>query len=241
MKSGRRAVVWGASGGIGGALIEALVASGDYVAIHAGSRDGRSRHPAIVRPFVFDLLDEDSIAEEARNAAAAGAPDLVIVATGMLHNGRHQPEKSFAALDPEAMVTAFRLNTIGPGLIAKHTIKFLPRDRRSVFAALSARVGSIGDNRLGGWHSYRASKAALNMLVANLAIELGRTHPQAIAVALHPGTVDTRLSSPFQSSVPPDSLFAPAESARTLLSVIAALGSSASGGLFAWDGQKIDF
>ncbi len=241
MKPALRAIVWGASGGIGAALVEALVSSGDYAEIHAGSRDGKSLDPDIVRPFAFDLLDESSIEGGVRQAASSGPIDLVIIATGMLHDGPHQPEKAFAALDADRMAASFRINTIGPALIAKHMIKALPRDRRCVIAALSARVGSIGDNRLGGWHSYRASKAALNMIVANLAIELGRTHPQAIAVGLHPGTVDTRLSSPFQSSVKPGSLFAPSESARNLLSMIEALTPSASGGLFAWDGQRIEF
>jgi len=120
-------------------------------------------------------------------------------------------------------------------------VRRLPRDRRSVIAALSARVGSIGDNRLGGWHSYRASKAALNMIIANLAIELARSHPEAIAVGLHPGTVDTGLSLPFQKSVPDGSLFSPNFSARQLLVVIDRLDKASSGALLAWDGQRIAF
>ncbi|MCT2559339.1 SDR family NAD(P)-dependent oxidoreductase [Tsuneonella sp. YG55] len=237
--SGLRAAVWGASGGIGQALVDALVSSGEYASIHAGSRAPAPRRSPIVRPFAFDLLDEESIAASARAISHEGAVDLVIVATGMLHTGRHRPEKQFAALGTEAMMAAFRVNAIGPALIAKHMVGAFPRDRRSVFAALSARVGSIGDNRLGGWHSYRASKAALNMIIANLAIELARTHPQAIAVGLHPGTVDTALSLPFRKSIPPGSLFSPATSARHLLSVVAGLEERDSGAVWAWDGQRI--
>lgn len=237
--SGRRAVVWGASGGIGHALVDALVSSGEYALIHAGSRVAISPQAAIVKPFAFDLLDEASIAAGAQTVITEGPADLVIVATGVLHNDRHQPEKQFAALTAETMTAVFQVNTIGPALIAKHMAQGLPRDRRSVFAALSARVGSIGDNRLGGWHSYRASKAALNMIIANLAIELARSHPQAIAVGLHPGTVDTCLSLPFQKSVPDGSLFSPEASARHLLSVIDGLKDTASGAVLAWDGQRI--
>ncbi|AJP72767.1 SDR family NAD(P)-dependent oxidoreductase [Sphingomonas hengshuiensis] len=230
----RRAVVWGASGGVGRALVAALVGSGDYGVIYAGSRAAGDSLADGVRPFRFHLLDEASIAAAAQGIVAEGPADLVIVATGMLHGAGLTPEKSFAALEAEAMVALFRANAIGPALIAA-----LPRDRRSVFAALSARVGSIGDNRLGGWHSYRASKAALNMLIANLAIELRRTRPAAIAVGLHPGTVDTGLSAPFQSRVAPGKLFTPETSAGHLLSVIAGLGEGDSGGVFAWDGARI--
>ena len=115
----------------------------------------------------------------------------------------------------------------------------MPRDRRAVFTALSARVGSIGDNRLGGWHSYRASKAALNMILRNLAVELGRTHPQAVVAGLHPGTVDTGLSAPFQKGVKPEKLFTADHSAERLLAVVDGLTPADSGGVYAWDGARI--
>ena len=237
--SDARAVVWGASGGIGRALVGQLAASGDYAIIHAGSRT--PIEPAErVRPFAFDLLDEASITAAAASIAAEGSVDLVIVATGMLHDAAgHQPEKSFAALTAEAMAASYRINTIGPALIAKHMIPALPRDRRSVFAALSARVGSIGDNRLGGWHSYRASKAALNMIIANLAIELRRIRPLAIAIGLHPGTVDTGLSAPFQKGVAEGKLFTAEVSAEHLLAVVDGVSEAESGAVLAWDGQRI--
>lgn len=236
----RRAVVWGASGGIGSALVDRLAASGDYGVIHAGSRSPVSPASDAVRPFAFDLLDEASIAGAANAIAAEGPVDLVIVATGMLHDAAgYKPEKSFVALAADAMIAAFRINTVGPALIAKHTIQALPRDRRSLFAVLSARVGSIGDNRLGGWHSYRASKAALNMIVTNLAIELRRSRPLAIAVGLHPGTVATALSAPFQQGVAPGGLFTPQVSAAHLLAVIDAATDEDSGAVLAWDGQTV--
>lgn len=239
MMHNRQAVVWGASGGIGRALVDALADCGDYAVVHAGSRTNVVTASNAILPFTFDLLDEASIIAASAKVAASGPIDLTIVATGILHTESHAPEKRFAALTPDAMIAMFRVNAIGPALIAKHVIRTLPRNRRSVFAALTARVGSIGDNRLGGWHSYRASKAALNMMIANLAIELNRTHPEAIAIGLHPGTVDTSLSLPFQKGVANGKLFSPAVSAQNLLGVIDAVTTTASGSALAWDGDRI--
>ena len=176
--------------------------AGRGVPVLAGSRTGADLGIAGTELFAFDLTDEESIARAAK-AMPENPPDLVIVATGALTLPSGEgPERSYKHIDAEVMQRIFAVNTIGPALIAKHVLPLFPRDRRCVFAALSARVGSIEDNRIGGWHSYRASKAALNMLVRNFAIELGRTHKQAIAVALHPGTVDTTLSEPFHTNVP---------------------------------------
>jgi NAD(P)-dependent dehydrogenase (short-subunit alcohol dehydrogenase family) len=234
------AAVWGASGGIGQALVDVLASSGDYRLVHAGCRNPVAPVSNIVKPFIFDLLDEFSIATAATALASVGPVDLTIVATGMLHDASgNWPEKSFAALTADAMVASFRVNTVGPALIAKHMMQAIPMHRRSVFVALSARVGSIGDNRLGGWHSYRASKAALNMVIANLAIELKRSRPNAIAVGMHPGTVDSNLSLPFQKGVADGKLFSPATSAKYLLSVIDGLTTTATGAVWAWDGQRI--
>jgi NAD(P)-dependent dehydrogenase (short-subunit alcohol dehydrogenase family) len=133
----------------------------------------------------------------------------------------------------------FAVNAIGPALVAKHFVPLLPNEDRCVFAALSARVGSITDNRLGGWYGYRASKAALNMLIKTLAIELARTRPEAICVALHPGTVDTGLSKPFQKGVASDRLFSTDSTAAQLLEVIERLEPDQSGRCFAWDGAEI--
>ena len=232
----RTAAVFGASGGIGRALSAALVERG--VAVWAGSRSGE-KPVGGTRPFRFDLNDEDSI-RQAAGLMRDDPPDLVIVATGVLTLADGTgPERSFKAIDGAAMTRVFAANTIGPALIAKHLLPILPRERRCVFAVLSARVGSIGDNRLGGWHSYRASKAALNMLVRNFAIELARTHKQGVVAALHPGTVDTSLSEPFQGNVPDRQLTEPSQAADNLLSVIDGLTLEDSGGHFDWKGEAI--
>lgn len=235
----KRCAVFGASGGIGAALTALLAAREDVQAVHALSRSGGAGHGKVVA-HRFDLLDESSISSACE---AIGTPlDLVIVATGRLvRETGDGPEKSWRALDAGTMAELYAINTIGPALIARHTLPLLPRDRPAVFAAISARVGSISDNRLGGWHSYRSSKAALNMLVRNLAIELARTHPHAVAVTLHPGTVDTPLSRPFQRGVPAGKLFTPERSARHLLDVIDGLTAAQSGRLMAWDGAEIPF
>jgi NAD(P)-dependent dehydrogenase (short-subunit alcohol dehydrogenase family) len=232
-----KACVLGASGGIGAALVDQLASNPAVAVVHAGAR-AKLTSGAKVLPFGFDLTDEASIAEAAANI---GPLDLIIIATGLLHEGAFQPEKSYRAQSAEAYARAFAINATGPALIAKHFLPLLPRNQRSVFAAISARVSSISDNRLGGWHAYRASKAALNMIMRNCAIELGRSHPQAIVATLHPGTVDTRLSQPFQRNVADGKLFTPGYSAECMLRVIDGLTPEESGNLFAWDGQRIDF
>lgn len=240
--SDHRAVVFGASGGIGGALVALLQQWGQFSAIHAGARNRLEADAEAIVPFTFDLSDEASIARAAGVIGEAGPVDLVIVATGMLHGAQpNLPEKSWRHLDGQTMSHVFAVNTIGPALIARHFLPLLRRDRRSVFAALSARVGSIADNRSGGWHSYRASKAALNMLVRNFAIEFSRRNPEGIVVAVHPGTVDTPLSKPFQRSVPEGRLFTPDTSAARILSTLDGLSPADTGKLFAWDGEEIPF
>ena len=232
--------MFGASGGIGAALVAALAAHTDVACVHAGSRGGTGPMHPKVQPFAFDLTDEGSIAGACEHI---GAPlDLVLVATGRLTRANGEgPEKAYRAVSGEGLAELFAINAIGPALIAKHVLPLMPRDRLTMFAALSARVGSISDNRLGGWHAYRASKAALNMLVRNLAIELSRSHPQAVAVTLHPGTVDTGLSQPFQKGVAADKLFDADYAAGRLLAVIDGLTPAQSGGLFAWDGAEVPF
>jgi NAD(P)-dependent dehydrogenase (short-subunit alcohol dehydrogenase family) len=222
------AVIIGASGGIGRAVADAVEASGAFATVHRLSRSGTG----------FDLEDEPSIAAAASDVAQGPAPILVFVATGVLHHGE-APERSYRALTPEHMMRDYRINAVGPALVARHFLPLLPRDRRAVFAALSARVGSISDNRLGGWHSYRASKAALNMILKTLAIEIARSHPMAVIAGLHPGTVATDLSAPFQKGVAEGRLFDPAWSAERLLAVVEGLKPADSGCVFAWDGQVV--
>ena len=218
-----RVVLVGASGGIGRALADAAEARGADVI--------RLSRPAI------DWADEATFASAAE--AAGEGLTHVIVAAGLLHNATHQPERDWKQLSAEWMLENFRVNSVIPALAAKHFLPRLSKGRQSIFAALTARVGSIADNRLGGWHSYRASKAATNQLVRTLAIELRRKNPSAVAVALHPGTVDTGMSRPFQRNVRPEKLFTPAVSAAHLWRVIDGLGPDDSGSFRAWDGQPI--
>lgn len=235
--------VVGASGGLGRAFVELLADCTDIDRIAVLSRSNAAFDSPKIQQIPIDLASEDSIARAADDAARyAGPLHIVIVASGILHDGdRLQPEKTWRALSGPSLETAFRLNAIGPALVAKHFLPLLATDGKSVFAAISARVGSIGDNRLGGWYAYRASKAALNMLIKTLSIELARRNGKALCVGLHPGTVDTALSKPFQAGVPTDKLFSPAQSARYLLTVLDRLTPADSGHLYAWNGERITF
>ena len=222
------AVVVGAGGGLGRALATALEQGGAYGRV---TRLGRGSVPPL------DLLSEPSIAAAAAFVAGQGEVRLVLDATGFLHDERFRPERGWRDIDPAHMAHAFAVNAIGPALRLKHFCPILPREGRAVFATLSARVGSIGDNRLGGWYSYRASKAALNQLVRTAAVELRRHNPDAICAALHPGTVDTALSAPFAKTGldarPPD------VAARDVLAVVSGLDPAANGGFYDHRGAAI--
>jgi NAD(P)-dependent dehydrogenase (short-subunit alcohol dehydrogenase family) len=222
------AVVFGAGGGIGRALVEALQRANCFKQVVSFSR---TTAPSI------DLLDEASLERAASFASALGDIRLVIDATGFLHDERQAPEKSLRQLDPTALARAFALNAIGPALIMKHVLPRLPRAGKAVFATLSARVGSIGDNRLGGWYAYRASKAALNQLVRTAAIEMARRAPDAVCIALHPGTVATPLSAPFAATGL--EIHTPEQAASDLLEVVDRLTAEANGGFFDWRGQPV--
>jgi NAD(P)-dependent dehydrogenase (short-subunit alcohol dehydrogenase family) len=234
----RTAAVFGSTGGIGRALCEALV-EGGCEQVYAGSRNGLEPAGECVTPFAFDLKEEDSIAA-ATSLMREAPPQWVIVASGVLTlaNGTG-PERTYKRLSGEAMAEVLALNTIGPALVAKHVLPLMPRTDPFVFAALSARVGSISDNGLGGWHSYRASKAALNMLLKNFALEMGRTHKDGVIVGLHPGTVDSELSKPFQTNLPDGQLTQPATAAHNLLSVLAGIGPEESGKVFDFAGKVV--
>ena len=227
------AVVVGARGGIGSALLHRLQADWGEAAVIGLSRHGE---PAL------DLLDEASMAAAAAHvqavSAASGRPlRLVVDATGFLHGEGMQPEKSWRQLDARHLAHAFAVNAIGPALLMKHFLPLLPREGVSVFGTLSAKVGSIGDNRLGGWYGYRASKAALNQLVRTASVELARSRPQAVCVALHPGTVDTGLSASFAKSGL--TVHTPAEAAANLCGVLRGLTPADNGGFLDWQGQTL--
>jgi NAD(P)-dependent dehydrogenase (short-subunit alcohol dehydrogenase family) len=241
LPDGYSAVVFGASGGLGSALVRALHADNRCSLVYAGSRRGDVVDSNKLRTFHFDLEDEPSIADAANRCRLSGSLHLVIVATGMLHADSITPEKTWASLESESFQRAFAINTIGPALIGKHFLGLLATDKKSVFAALSARVGSIADNRLGGWHAYRASKAALNMVLRSLAIELAVRNKAALCVGLHPGTVETALSKPFLGGSNTRPVFRPEDSAERLLHVIDGLSPLQTGRLFAWDGSEIPF
>ena len=234
----RTAAVFGSTGGVGRALCLDLAAGGCET-IYAGSRAGIEPVGPAFAPFAFDLMEEGTIASAAE-MMKANPPEWVIVASGVLTLADGTgPERSYKRLDAAAMARVLALNTIGPALVAKHVLPLMPRSDRFVFAALSARVGSISDNGLGGWHSYRASKAALNMLLKNFALELGRTHKQGVVAGLHPGTVDSALSEPFQSNLPEGQLTEPADAARNLLGVLAGLEPEDSGKVFDYSGAEV--
>lgn len=196
----------------------------------------RSRAPAAIRSI---SRTKPASPPPPRASPPAPAPVLVIVATGLLHQGDRLPEKSYRELDPDWLAANLRVNAIGPALIAKHILPIMPKQGRSVFAILSARIGSISDNRLGGWYGYRMAKAAANQLVRTLSIEDKRRNDRSIIVGLHPGTVDTALSKPFQANVRPGTLFTPDRAASQLLDVIDGLKAPDTGRLFDFEGKEI--
>ncbi len=220
------AVIIGATGGLGAAFAT-LLESDPNVALVT----------RLSRATGLDLTRPETI------TAAAGSltspPDLVIVATGLLHGETLSPERDLRHLSAAAFAENFAINAIGPALVAQAFLPLLPKGRKTVFAALSARVGSISDNRLGGWHAYRAAKAALNQIIRTIAIEQARKNPDTIVLGLHPGTVDTGLSKPFQRNV--KTLFTPTESAAHLLKVIDQATLASSGNLYDWKGEAIPF
>lgn len=226
--NGGTAVVFGAGGGIGHALTNALLANSSFQTVKCYGRSSE---------IPIDFEDETSIERAAADAATTGDLRLVIDATGLLHEDDLGPEKTFRTLDPAWMARNFLVNAIGPAMIMKHVLPLLPRNGRSVFATLSARVGSIGDNRLGGWYGYRASKAALNQLVKTASIELARTCPEAACIAIHPGTVETKLSSPFLRGR--EHVHQPDIAASRILCTLDQLDHRNTGGFFDCDGETI--
>lgn len=243
------ALVAGASRGIGLAFVRRLLAEERVRRVWAGCRrpedaadlQALAQADDRLRMLGLDVTDEGVLAGAARTVAVEAEPlDLVVNCAGVLHAAEGiQPERRLAEVRSDWLLEAFKVNGAGPLLLAKHLEPLLPRRERVVFASLSARVGSIGDNRLGGWYAYRGSKAAQNMFLKTLSIELARRARGVVCVALHPGTTDTGLSAPFQGGVPPDKLFRPERAADQLLRVVDGLEHRDNGGFFAWNGERI--
>ncbi|MED7818729.1 MULTISPECIES: SDR family NAD(P)-dependent oxidoreductase [unclassified Francisella] len=233
-------VVIGVSGSIGHAVTKRLRYLYPDANIYAFLRTEVTNCVERVVYHHIDYSDESTIEKAAKYVyEKSGAINLVFVATGILHTSEIKPEKSLKELSADKFIELFKANTVFPALVAKHFIPKLAKDSKSVFVAISARVGSISDNQLGGWYAYRASKAALNMFIKTASIETKRVNSNAIVVGVHPGTVDSHLSQPFQARVPQEKLFTPEYSADKLIKVLESLKADDSGKCFAWDGKEI--
>jgi NAD(P)-dependent dehydrogenase (short-subunit alcohol dehydrogenase family) len=252
------ALIIGANGGIGLGFVKALMTQANFTKIYGTYRErfapcSRDRansaelltlsrqNPDKLVCFNLDITDEAQIADAVKQISAeVDTLNLVVYCVGMLHQGNIQPEKSLKQIVSENLLDYFQINSIGAVLLAKHLMPLYRKNRdKSIFACISAKVGSIGDNRLGGWYGYRASKAALNMFIKTIAIEYSRRCPKTIVVALHPGTTDTRLSKPFQKNVPPEKLFSVEYTVDRLMAVLANLEMEDSGEFFSWDGSRL--
>ncbi|MGF1498536.1 MAG: SDR family NAD(P)-dependent oxidoreductase [Elainellaceae cyanobacterium] len=243
------ALVAGANRGIGLAFVNALLRDPTVKTIYATYRDQNSAAALLALQeqqgdrlvcLPLELTQEEQIAAAVHQIQVrTGTLHWVMNCVGFLHDGDIQPEKSLRQLDFEHLTRYFQVNSISAVLLAKHLLPVLKHGDRSVFATLSAKIGSIGDNRLGGWYGYRASKAALNMFMHTVAIEYSRKSPKTIVVTLHPGTTDTRLSQPFQKNVPPEKLFSTDRTVAQLLSVLGTLTDKDSGQFFSWDGSRL--
>lgn len=242
-------LIVGASGGIGLEFTRQLLADEKVEQVFATYRgitptveleELQQNYPQKLQLLALDITEELQIAKmtEAIRQQVTKL-HFVINCVGLLHEGSLQPEKSLRQIDPENLFTYFQVNSIGGILLAKHLLPLLKHSDRSILATISAKVGSIGDNQLGGWYGYRASKAALNMFLKTAAIEYKRSSPRTIIALLHPGTTDTKLSKPFQRNVPPEKLFSRDRTVRQLLAVLDKLTEADSGEFFSWDGSHL--
>lgn len=238
------ALIVGAGQGIGLEFVQQLLHSDRVDRLYATYRNSQSELLAIADPRLrclsMDITDEAQIATVVQDIQAeTAALHYVINCVGVLHEDAMQPEKSLRQLNADQLIRYFQVNSIGAVLLAKHIQPLLKHRDRAILATISAKVGSIGDNQLGGWYGYRASKAALNMFMRSTAIAYKRTCPRTIVVTLHPGTTDTQLSKPFQRNVPPEKLFTVDRTVKQLLTVLAQLQESDSGEFFSWDGSRL--
>lgn len=230
--------IFGASGALGAAFVKYITEHklAPQGVIHAFSCQKLPAQAGVIHQQI-DAYDDVQLAQAAESVHTPY--DLIIIATGILHQEDITPEKSIRDLDVASSLAIYHSNTLIPMLIAKHFLPCLDTQKPGILMALTARVGSITDNRLGGWHSYRASKAALNMMIKNLAIEYNRFHKKAIIIGMHPGTVDSKLSRPFQRHVPQNQLFSPQVSVAHMMAVLDHVQIEDAGSVIAWDGEKI--
>lgn len=243
------ALIVGASQGIGLGFVKKLLPDDRIAKIYATYRQPESaaellaladEHQGRLICLSLEITDEaQMIATLQKIRADVNKLHLVVNCVGVLHSGNLQPEKSLRHLNTENLLYYFQVNSIGGVLLAKHLLPLFRHSDRSVLVSISAKLGSIGDNQLGGWYGYRASKAALNMFMRTAAIEYARSCPKAVVVTLHPGTTDTGLSRPFQSNVSPQKLFPPERTVNQLLAVIEQLQEGDSGQFFSWDGSRL--
>lgn len=247
--NGMTALVVGASGGIGLGFVKRLLAEEDFTRLYATYRDRTSaeellalqaQHPDRLKCLTLDITSEAQVAEcVSCLQSQIDRLHWVINCVGILHEATLQPEKSVRQINPDHLLRYFQVNSIGAVLLAKHLLPLLTHGDRNILATISAKIGSIGDNQLGGWYGYRASKAALNMLMKTTAIEYRRKTPRTIIALLHPGTTDTDLSRPFQRNVPPEKLFSTERTVDQLFRVISKLEEQDSGEFFSWDGSRL--
>ena len=230
----------GASGGVGNAFLNLLEKQNNVDRIYSFARSKINSSNKKTSYHHIDICDEKAI-EQAAASLKGQELNIIIVCTGFLYNDEIGPEKSLKDLDFAKFQKVFAVNTYGPALVAKHFLPLIPKNKKSVFSALSARVGSIGDNHIGGWYAYRSSKAALNMILRTASIEMQRRFKESCVIGLHPGTVETALSEPFRSNVKDEKLFSPSYAAECLLNVINNVSPEHSGKIFAWDGEEIPY
>lgn len=234
----KNVAIIGSSGAIGRAFLDAYIADKDISNIYSISRTEVKSNDKRIIHINIDVTDEVSV-KAAASKIEENRLDRLIVATGVLHTKSFGPEKSIKDIKIENFVKIFSVNTFGPALIGKHFLPLMTKDQKSIVAFLSARVGSISDNKLGGWYAYRASKSALNQIIKNFSIEAKRTNSSGIIIGLQPGTVKSKLSEPFQKNVKKGKLFLPEDSVDSLVKVIENVMQNDSGKIFDWEGEEI--
>jgi NAD(P)-dependent dehydrogenase (short-subunit alcohol dehydrogenase family) len=234
----KNVAVIGSSGAIGRAFLDAYIQDKNISNIYSISRTKVNSKDERIIHINIDVTDEVSV-KAAASKIEENRLDRLIVATGILHTKSFGPEKSIKDIKIENFVKIFLVNTFGPALIGKHFLPLMTKDQKSIVAFLSARVGSISENKLGGWYAYRASKSALNQVVKNFSIEAKRTNPSGIIIGLQPGTVKSKLSEPFQKNVKKGKLLLPEDSVKSLIKVIENVMLSDSGKIFDWEGEEI--